>query len=416
MRLVPVNKQKSIRCPDGFTLVELLVVMAVFMTVLIIAAQTLNTVITQSSRFSKSEESNIEGVIGLEVMRHDLEQVGFGLPWGFISSSDPEIDYKEAVDAKGAVMNDAPSGVPRAFAAVDAFGNFSSDYIAVKGTTVSHSKAAQRWTYIPYHNYSAASGWTSRPVAYPANNLNTSDRVTVIRSNFNDPDDDHRLIVAPGDNEAFFINFNATGLISDDFLPQNDKHTHLVYGVNESNPRMPFNRADFFVKVPGGGSEGTLPPFCAPRTGVLYKVTVKHADGNYNYIPLLDCVADMQVVLGWDTSDGGKANTVDTYTSLPDSTTGTITASPADAAADIQGWLLDAKGIREHLKVIKVYILAQEGRVDRNYTSPVTSYLVGPVGQGSLSRNYTLSSDQSHYRWKLYRLIVRPKNLVSNQQ
>ena len=47
-----------------------------------------NTIITNSSKSSKIEESNIEGMIGLEMMRHDLEQMGFGLPWGFEGSSD----------------------------------------------------------------------------------------------------------------------------------------------------------------------------------------------------------------------------------------------------------------------------------------------------------------------------------------
>ncbi len=34
-------------------------------------------------------------------------------------------------------------------------------------------------------------------------------------------------------------------------------------------------------------------------TGILYKGTVNHADGLLTELPLLDCVADMQVIFGW---------------------------------------------------------------------------------------------------------------------
>jgi prepilin-type N-terminal cleavage/methylation domain-containing protein len=408
----------------GFTLVEVIVVMAVFLAIIMIAAGSFNTIMTQSSKYSKSEESNIEGIIGLEVMRHDLEQMGFGLPWGWSKLEsgtlvDSTIDYDEATNASAATMNDAPSNVPRAFAAVDAFGNYSTDYLAVKGSTVGRTQTSQRWTYIPFQNYSALP-WESRPVSFPGNNPKPGDKIMLVNSNFNDLDGskDRRLIVEPGDPEIFYLNFNNTGGIATQYLPPDDQQTYMVYGIDgTTNPRMPFNRADFFIKIPAGNaSEGSLPPFCAPRTGVLYKATINHGNGAYNYIPLLDCVADMQVVLGWDTSDGGKSGAVDAYSSLP-SSAGTVTAAGASAAS-IQGWLLDSKSLREHLKMVKVYILAQEGKRDPGYTSPVSSYVVGNaiLGETSLTRQYNLAPSQMQYRWKLYQLIVRPKNLVSNQR
>jgi hypothetical protein len=191
--------------------------------------------------------------------------------------------------------------------------------------------------------------------------------------------------------------------------------TYLVYGVDDSSLRMPFNRADFFI---GTATSGTVPPFCAPTTGVLYKATVNHNGGGYTYLPLLDCVADMQVVLGWDTSDSGISGAVDAYSSLPQSSNGSVTATPSSAAASIQGWLTDPKGIREHLKVVKVYILAQEGKFDSRYSAPTTSITVGDLlADGFRTKaDYVLSTAQQKYRWKLYRIAVRPKNLVSNQR
>lgn len=420
----------------GFTLIELVVTMTVFIIIMIIASNAFNKIVTQTSRYSKMEESNIEGNIGLEIMRHDLEQIGFGLPWGWsyadppagatlplklISDTDPAtpatISYSESSDSIGSLLNDSPSDVPRAIASSDVLGNFTSAYIALKGSGFGRSKASQRWTKIPFHNYSA-NPRESRPVI-AANSPLKSDKVIMITTHFNDANLDHRLIVDPVDNKIFHQSFNET-LMSSNFLPIDDLQTFMVYGIDDGTTvRMPFNRSDYFIKIPSGVTstgDGTLPSFCAPRTGILYKATVNHADGKYNYIPLLDCAADMQVVLGWDTSVGGSAGAVNVYSSTP-KLDGTVVSSDSALAGDIQGYLTNAKSIREHLKVVKVYILAQEGKVDPSYSSPVSSIEIGDrVAHGLYpTKTYSLSAAQKHYRWKLYRIVARPKNLSSNQ-
>jgi len=409
----------------GFTIVELLIAMSLFIVVLVIASNAFNLIVTKATQYSKMEESNIEGVIGLETMRHDLAQMGFGLPWGFSQGNaspptdliDSTISYQEASAALtlAAAANDATGGVPRAFVGYAGAGSLSSDFIALKATNLGRSKASQRWTYIPFHNFSAAIK-ESRPYTYASNNPQAGDKVVFINSNANDSTNkDHRLIVAPNTPASFSTSFSAlSNGISSNFLPTDDENTYMVFGVDENTLRMPFNRADYFIN----NATGVVPPFCAPLTGVLYKATVSHNGGGYDYQPILDCVADMQVVLGWDTSDAGKAGTLDTYSSLPQLTGGTVTASPSTAAASIQGWLTNAQGLREHLKVVKIYILAQEGKRDRNYTAPITNITVGDVvADGFRTKaDYALSSDQLQYRWKLYRIVVRPKNLLSNQR
>ena len=119
------NKSNS---QKGFTLIEMVVSMSLFMIIMVIASQAFNSIVTQSSRISKMEETNIEGVVGLEVMRHDLVQMGFGLPWSWayrISSGTPafahltssSLKYAEATDSTGLKLNDAPNNVPRALVA-----------------------------------------------------------------------------------------------------------------------------------------------------------------------------------------------------------------------------------------------------------------------------------------------------------
>lgn len=404
-----VKHIKLFRSRQGFTLVEMLVVMAVFLVIIMIAAQTFQTIVSLASKYSKSEESNIEGIIGLEVMRHDIEQMGFGLFWGYLPGV-ASIAYSESSVANAAT-NDAPN-VPRAFVALNNSASFSSDLIGIKGTTVGRTKASQRWTYVPFNNFSGSLGSESRPVAWRSNNLKSSpnaDRVIAIRSNFNDADDDHLLLDSAG---SFWFSFSTTGSIVDDFLPTKDQQISMVYGIDSydpsSTPRMPFNRSDYFIST----TTDSVPPFCAPLTGILYKATVNHADGGYMHIPIMDCIADMQVVLGWDGSEGGKANSVSGFSDVAGTNTSGVSAS------DVQSWLVDPKGVREHLKIVKIYILAQEGKRDPGFTYPLASLVVGDAtnGETSMTSTYVFSAAQRNYRWKLYRLVVRPKNLVSNQQ
>lgn len=428
----------------GFTLIELIVSMGLFVIVMIMASAAFNKIVTQASRTSKSEESNIEGVIGLEVMRHDLELMGAGLPWSW-SRRDPAITgslvncgltYLEATDATGLKLNDAANAnnVPRAFVALNV-GAFNSAYIAIKGATVGRDKAAQRWSYIPFGNYSATPR-QSRPVTFASNNLQTGNMVLMVNSNPDNPTFDHTLIVEPNANPAnpstaFSVAFNTNNGISDNYLPTDANQTYMVYGLSNSNvpdPRMPFNRADFFIGQNLGGN--TVPPFCAPNTGVLYKATVNHGSstgGAYNYIPLLDCVADMQVVLGWDSGAHvlAKDSSVVGSSTIPAAYNGGVNAVSV-SAGDVQNWLSDPKILREQLKLVTVYILVQDGKIDPNYTYPtdngyiyykVNDPFIGKDSGGAVGpavKRYLLTPEQRKYHWKVYQIVVRPKNIVSN--
>src|SRR5512137_1639627 len=80
----------------GFSLPELIVVMGIFITVMLITSSTFKTIANSSSQQSKSLETQIEGIVGLEVLRADLEQAGFGLPWTFQNTILPG-NYVESV-------------------------------------------------------------------------------------------------------------------------------------------------------------------------------------------------------------------------------------------------------------------------------------------------------------------------------
>ena len=93
----------------GFTLVEMIIVTAVFIVILMITGSALKTILGKGAITQRSEESNTEGVVGLEILRHDLQQTGLGL-----FSDDSSIPtFAEAADAPYSSYNDA-NAVPRA--------------------------------------------------------------------------------------------------------------------------------------------------------------------------------------------------------------------------------------------------------------------------------------------------------------
>jgi prepilin-type N-terminal cleavage/methylation domain-containing protein len=391
-----------IRGQSGFTLVEMIVVTAVFIMVIIIAGDAFKTILTHSNILTRSEESNIEGMLGLEMFRHDLNQAGFALPWSFSGGTVPT--YLEAADAPASTFNDAPSGVPRAFLAGDNLAAASSgqpdqvDYLSLKGTPLARNDASQRWTYVNY-----SSSGSSKPKIWSAENLKDNDWVVVMRRSFTENGYVNQLVV-PSVSE-FSTQFKASGFDNPSFSPVIPQETFYVYGIGTVKPRMPFNRTDYFVKRPAAAD---IPTKCADNTGVLYKATVNHADGKLTEIPIMDCVADMQVVFGWDMNEDGV---VDAFSNA-DGTT----VNGGDTTA-VKNTIADAELLRNRLKIVKVYLLAQEGSRDPNYRNQ-KDIDVGnrSLGEISVTKSYTVADitakNWTNYRWKVYRIVVSPKNLT----
>src|ERR1035437_3555254 len=79
----------------GFTLVEMLIAMSIFVVVIMITGNAFNKIQSYSSRLNRGEESNIEGMVGLEMLRHDLESAGYGL----FDSYDPNYSTPRFIEA-----------------------------------------------------------------------------------------------------------------------------------------------------------------------------------------------------------------------------------------------------------------------------------------------------------------------------
>jgi type II secretory pathway pseudopilin PulG len=400
-----INSRPAGSRQAGFTLVELLIVMAFFMVVIAISSAAFEHILSGATQQVKTSESNVQGIVGLEIMRSDLVSMGYGLPWrmGFAAEFDESTvadnalanginptDFNDSQNASDDAMK-----VPRAIQGGTATGasdwENGRDYLVIKSVSVGMNATSKKWNYVESYgatSYIKESGGGS-------DDFLEKDRVVTL-------DTKTRALIGTATNNFFYAVPAKVGgkfVPPADFRPVQDTDVYLVYGVDTWSDtatllRAPYNRVDYYIKRPAAAKD--IPARCAPGTGILYKANMDHSDGGVtdSEFPLLDCVADMQVIYALDSNgDGG----VDLH-------------GNEDILAN-----LSAKSIREQLKEVRVYILAHEGLRDDSYV-----YSGGPaipVGEFGLGRSYDLSKLESignswkNYRWKIFNLIVNPKNL-----
>lgn len=378
----------------GFTLVELMITMVIFVLVIAAASQIFTGLLTQFKQQSKIAETNIEGIVGLEILRQDIEHAGYGLPWVIPAG----ITYSEASGSPANTYNDA-SNAPRAIISGNNMTYSSpnnifngSDYLVIKAANIATNNTAQRWTRL-------GTGDIKRN-GLSGDNFENADRVIVISPGSTDANS--RSLSVSG--TAFYTTYNNTS----SFAPSDATDTRIIYGVDgDTNLRMPFNRADYYIwRATTNPSTDDVPDRCATNTGVLRKAVVNQSAGTFQggIFPLLDCVADMQVIYQLDMNDDG---TIGTQANADGSS---VSSSEGATAATVQATLASASLLRQRLKEVRVYILAHEGQRDVNYTYPNTVITVGEFGVG---RNFNLTAitDYQNYRWKIYTIVVKPVNL-----
>ncbi len=381
----------------GFTLVELMVTMVAFVFVIAAASQMFTGLLTQFKQQSKIAETNIEGIVGLNILRQDIAYAGMGLPWNVTgiadSNADGNIDflddvpgYTETADAAYSPYNDAPHNPPSAFMSDDNSGFGGSDYMVIKSASASTDIAAGKNTRLssalpPDH----VRDWNSY-----TEDLNNTDRVIVLSPGSTDANS-RSLVVTNGSYHTSYSSVSS-------YAPVDNTDVRLVYGISSANAggfiRAPFNRSDYFIST-------VNVPRCATGTGVLVKATLDHSTGTFTEMPVLDCVADMQVIYAMDNDeDGDFENGIggDAYTN-----------SVAGLASDV---------IRTRVKEVQVYILAHEGQQDPNFTfnnftagACATCFRVGR--SAAFGRDFDLSAvtDFLNYRWKLYTITAQTDNL-----
>ncbi len=434
----------------GYTLIELVIVMAVFLILLMISASAFENVIKISTNSTKSAQSQMEGIVGLEILRKDLNAAGYGLPWKFQTTPDPvkylEADLGADKPVKGLSaddFNDAPAnssagiplpGIPRAVAhgTVPATqdpiykrtgmnSNPGSDYLVIKSVVTAFNNSVGKWGYVVY------SGNQTTNNSYIAKSNSAEDlaanEVVVTQTNMFSGVSPALHVLAMQDSAHFsyrlgikdtaghFVpvhsNYKPSGSLVDRYGARINNEEMIAYAINNVSSgstetiRMPFNRADYFVMRPTGTS---MPSRCNPGTGILYKAVVINSmtagGGGFTLYPLLDCVGDMQVIFDMqDPTDANKTMTVDTLATLT------------------------AGDIRTRLKAIRVYLLVQEGGKDNSYSYLYTNsnnvITVSDDRTPSLGRTFKESDMENYfgnewrkYRWKVYTVVGQPYNLL----
>jgi prepilin-type N-terminal cleavage/methylation domain-containing protein len=409
----------------GFTLVELLVSMVMFVLVIVAATQVFTALLTQFKQQSKIEESQIEGLIGLELLRHDIEHAGYGLPWrlGGATYTEASIEGKTLwVDREfndgppagesgnnarnadlGAGISLAPGAIRSEDGDSDILGGPTlnqSDVLVIKSMNVARNAVAHRWTRLDRED--------DKRDDLSGDTFEDSDRVVVIAPGGSDQT--RRTLISETLPGGWSTRYDNTS----NFAPVDQGLNFIVYGIKPqgdgSEPKRPFNRADYYIRRPDSNfptrcAESTAPGNPSIGAGILYKGFISHSDGDDGLIPvelpLLDCVIDMQVVYRLD--PGVIPAGVNEYESA--SYTNTLTAAQ----------------IRAQVREVRVYILAHEGQKDVsvNFQDGDSVVRVGPrddeLGAGT-GRDLDLDGlivDWQDYRWKVYTLVISPINFRS---
>lgn len=394
-----------IRDRDGYTLVELVVVMLIFSLVMTLISASFNRIVASSGQLSKSVETEIGGLIGLELLRNDLEAAGFGLPWKLPD----EVTYQETTKgemvpgypgtAASSYNDPAPNEPPRPYRSGDNVGYNQSDYLVLKGTPLAMNQTSRCWAYLNYSSSTEAVIKQSKSGSELL--LGGNERVVVLRSSIRSGAPQRELVTDGAGSSVFTLVYNK---VLPGFLPKSKEEQYLVYGVapkadGSANNVLayPFNRSDYYLK-----RTSAMTRSCAKNTGVLYKTTIDHpgekevpegeeleeAAPAYTPYPILDCVADFQVLFMMETSNDG--------TLVPHSDIG----------------IYSAEQLRELLKEVRLYVMVQEGKQDPTYSYPIEDPgRVIVVGDRIWNKQKFVANDWLNYRWKVYTIVVQPKNL-----
>ncbi|HJV36912.1 type II secretion system protein [Geomonas sp.] len=401
------------RSQNGHTLVELVVVILIFSVVTTLITVSFNRIVGSASQVTKSAETDIGGIIGLELLRSDLESAGFGLPWSLPGGLQYQETPKDPSDSPmvsgypGTLPSDfndrpddTPPSAPRAYISGDNVGYNGSDYLVLKGTAVGMNSTCRSWSYLNYSSVFVPKQSRSEVELTPGQ----GGRVVVIKNTVNKAGIMDRQLVTDGPGSAVFMAV-FDGSISSNFLPKNREESYQVYGVSDGNTSslsFPYNRADYFLSRPDDISK-----VCAKKTAVLYKALMPHNGIASVRYPLQDCVADLQVIFLMATNGDGI---VDQHLS--------------DLSRLAPGGKVSAEQLRDQLREIRVYILAQQGKKDPLYQYPLDQLpiVVGDAGMDkALGRTLGSSWNEAamarldpewrHFHWKVYSIVVQPKNL-----
>lgn len=393
---------------QGFTIIELLVVMAISLFVLAASSKIMISMTTDFKQQTRIAQKSLESGFGLDVLRHDILMAGFGLPTGIKNTAGGLVkydktdwsvfsaSYKElnADQLPGYEYNDAKSpyfkppklvavGTP---AAPYSAASNGSDYLVLRGASLATDQKAGKF-HVFSHNPvgpdgtksqwdTGYAGLTGDPWRNPA--LTPKTKVIVL----NTKDEDNFGLV---NTTTFWTTYDATS----NFRPVDEQSLAIIYGIasdlgkTTSQLVAPFNRVDYYL------SDEKVPSRCAPGSAVLMRAEMMHNNDEKgdlgNKVKIMDCVLYMQVRLGLDTDNDGTPDDFSRFT-----------------------FDKSAKKIRDELREVAVYLLTHEGQFDRNFEYNDDNAGHIQVGDHSFAVSANVGTNWKNYRWRVLKLSESP--------
>lgn len=352
---------------EGVTLVELLVVVAIFSVIMAGVYSTYLAQAKHSTREHRIAESEMELEIIKDFLERDISMAGYGFADVYC---DAPTNDDSCLSGRKCPL-DPPFCIPVAITAVDGI----PDTLTLMGTALGTlSRGSQGWTYIRTSSPSFKRWGDARE------DIENGDRVVYLEPNT-------RSLITTADQWRF--NYPDS--------PTLDRGT-ILYGLHTADISRPYYTVEYRL----GGGPSDMPLMCAgPKTGENAVRSLLRAEtSNGEYVrPILDCVRDLQVAFGLDTTDDGVIDCWDN--------------GGAFAAA------YDNYTLKRRLKQVKIFLLVQLGRRDPDKDVYDKNSAVLRVGDASLTacdggtvgRDLTLTDAQRRYRWKVLSLSVAPRNL-----
>lgn len=354
----------------GFSLVELLIVLAIFSVILAVVFSSYITQVKHTGREYRVAEAEMEVGIARGIIERDIAMVGYGIAEDYSSTT---FDPRVASATNAAVAS-------------------GWDELFLRGTAIgTGSRVAQGWSYISATTPTFATWADAREnLVANAGGIANADDVVIIM----EPGTKKLLIEDVTGVKMWLFRYNGpstniTTLTGDQPLTNPTVGT-LLYGLHRADDATPATFPYFTVRYYKGS--GGSPSNCATGTESLLRAesnTTETPSGAGVANPLLACVRDVEVAFGLDTNEDG---TIDTWDN------GGVTATGYDAGS-----------LRKRLKQIRMYILIQSGNYDSGYTSPSPIWVGDPIL--STGRDVTLTTAQLNYRWKMLAISVTPRNI-----
>lgn len=310
---------------NGFTIFELLVVIIISLTILGGAFTTYTKFLREFKGESESEESFLEKVVGSELIRLDLEHIGFGLSK---NETVLPIDW-----------------------------NINTKILTIYSSLNNTNKKTYGFVFVDC----SSGNW---PSGFGPGDCNEEDIACDKRAD-------------TSNNYLIYINsvtkdYVATGTFGT--CPGTGVYIGIPYDSSVNNAC----NNGYCYKISYALSQNQTYSHCHPNTKNLTRSINDQLPQ-----PLVYCVSDFVIKFDLDTDGDGVIDTT------ADKPSNEATVTPA--------------GIKSQLKQIKVYLLVQEGGLDKDYRFQGNTNIDGITLQ--LPQNYL------HYRWKVYKLVVKPMNL-----